>query len=261
MSGPHFPHRPRLVLIHGWAQYGGIWRTWRDQLAPIADIATVNLPGHGGTPWKHSIRSLDTLADSVLPALDKPAIVGGWSLGGMIALNLAQRYPARVTRLVLCNTTPRFVASHDWIHAVQPSLLDGFRRQVSQNPERVLRDFLSLQLRGESDSRKTLGLLRSALMEQNRTRQAALEFTLGLLAQTDLRETLAGIAQPALVIASDADAVTPATAGDYLAHHLSMAQLLTLNGCGHAGFLSRPERLMPQLGEFLRGGSAQEMAS
>jgi len=261
MNGRDCPDRPRLVLIHGWAQHAGIWQTWCDQLAPIADIAAVNLPGHGGMPWNHSIRSLDALADSVLPALEQPASVCGWSLGGMIAMNLARRYPARVTRLVLCNTTPRFVASHDWIHAVQPSLLDGFRRHVTENPERVLRDFLSLQLRGESDSRQTLDLLRSALTEHKRPRRAALEFTLGLLARTDLRESLASIAQPALVIASDADAITPVAAGDYLGRHLPVARFLTLSGCGHAGFLSRPERLLAELDEFLGGEGVQEMAS
>jgi len=253
--------RPRLVLIHGWAQHAGIWQVWRDRLAPIADMTAVDLPGHGGKPWKNAIRSLDALADSVLPALEQPAALCGWSLGGMIAMNLARRHPLRVTRLVLCNTTPRFVAGHDWIHAVQPSLVEGFRRRVSENPERVLRDFLSLQLRGESDSRQTLTLLRSALTEQNRPRAAALEFTLSLLAQTDLRDELAAIAPPTLVIASDADAITPLAAGEYLARQLPDARLLTVTGCGHAGFLSRPERLSPGIDEFLGGDSVQEMAS
>ncbi len=124
-----------------------------------------------------------------------------------------------------------------------------------------LRDFLSLQLRGESDSRQTLDLLRNALTEQKRPRRAALEFTLGLLARTDLRDSLASIAQPALVIASDADAITPVAAGDYLGCHLPVARFVTLSGCGHAGFLSRPERLLAELDEFLGGEDVQEMAS
>jgi pimeloyl-[acyl-carrier protein] methyl ester esterase len=99
------------------------------------------------------------------------------------------------------------------------------------------------------------------LTDQNRPRAAALEFTLSLLAQTDLRDELATIAPPTLVIASDADAITPLAAGEYLARQLPDARLLTVTGCGHAGFLSRPERLSPGIDEFLGGDSVQEMAS
>ena len=85
MTAQTASQRPRLVLIHGWAQHAGIWQVWRDRLAPIADVTAVDLPGHGGKPWKKAIRSLDALADSVLPALEQPAALGGWSLGGIVA--------------------------------------------------------------------------------------------------------------------------------------------------------------------------------
>jgi pimeloyl-[acyl-carrier protein] methyl ester esterase len=252
---------PRLVLVHGWAQHGGVWQTWQHDLAPIARIRSINLPGHGGTPWDRTIDSLDRLADSVLPALAEPAAIAGWSLGGMIALNLARRYPDRVMRVILCNTTPRFTAGDDWPHGIAAALLEDFRDRIDTDTKQVLRDFLSLQLRGERHSRRTLQLLRGSLADGGHARGAALRFTLDLLAATDLRAVLGEVACPALVIASSGDAVTPAAAGSALAAALPDARCLMLDSCGHAGFLSRPAQLGPTLGAFLNGGRAVERAS
>ncbi len=252
--------QPRLVLIHGWAQHAGVWQQWEDRLSAIADIESVDLPGHGGTRWDPAIRSLDQLADTVLPALGHRAAVCGWSLGGMVALNLAMRYPARVDRLILCNTTPRFLNGDSWTHGVDPSLHASFRRKVADDPGRVIRDFLSLQLRGEKDSRQTLGLLRGALSDALRPDRDPLQVTLDLLGRTDLRDALPVIRQPALIVAGDADAVTPAAAAGYLARFLPAACLVTLRGCGHAGPLSRPHRLSGTLEDFLHGGSSRESA-
>ena len=89
MTAQTASQRPRLVLIHGWAQHAGIWQVWRDRLAPIADVTAVDLPGHGGKPWKKVIRSLDALADSVLPALEQPAALSGFVLGVAVLSGLA----------------------------------------------------------------------------------------------------------------------------------------------------------------------------
>ncbi len=253
--------RPRLVLIHGWAQHAGVWQQWEERLSAIADIESVDLPGHGGTRWDPAIRNLDQLADSVLPALEHRAAVCGWSLGGMVALNLAMRYPARVDRLILCNTTPRFLNGDSWTHGVDPSLHAGFRRRIADDPGGVLRDFLSLQLRGEKDSRQTLGLLRGALSDTLRPGRDTLQVTLDLLGLTDLRDALPDIGQPALIVASDADAVTPAAAAGYLARYLPAACSITLRGCGHAGPLARPHRLSGTLEDFLHGEPSRELAS
>jgi pimeloyl-[acyl-carrier protein] methyl ester esterase len=44
---------PDLVLLHGWAMHGGIWRDVREQLARHFRLHLVDLPGHGfSSPYR-----------------------------------------------------------------------------------------------------------------------------------------------------------------------------------------------------------------
>ncbi|MEZ5623317.1 MAG: alpha/beta fold hydrolase [Nitrosomonas sp.] len=41
---------PDLVLLHGWAMHGGVWRGVREQLAMKYRVHLFDLPGHGLSP-------------------------------------------------------------------------------------------------------------------------------------------------------------------------------------------------------------------
>ena len=85
---------PDLVLLHGWALHGGMWGSWLDELATHARLHLVDLPGHGHSPWIPALPSLAELARTVGPIVPPGAALVGWSLGGMIALELARQDPA-----------------------------------------------------------------------------------------------------------------------------------------------------------------------
>jgi len=99
------PAAPPLVLIHG---FGGDLMTWMFNQQPLAAGRTVialDLPGHGGSTKAVVGGDVDMFADLIVAFLDTidvgQADLGGHSLGGAIALRVADRYPERVRRLVL----------------------------------------------------------------------------------------------------------------------------------------------------------------
>lgn len=88
-----------LLLVHGLG--GAAWNF--SELAPLLEgrrLVIPDLPGHGASSPLPAA-SLTGFADVLAGILDEPADVLGHSLGGVVALRLAERHPALVRRLVL----------------------------------------------------------------------------------------------------------------------------------------------------------------
>lgn len=94
-----------LVLIHGMGSASTAWRPIRSTLNKDFSVITLDLPGHGQTPYqKGELMDPNSLAVKVLDQLSNQSIesfhLAGNSLGGWIALELAAMAPERVKSLV-----------------------------------------------------------------------------------------------------------------------------------------------------------------
>src|SRR5581483_8981091 len=69
-------------------------------LLPGRRLVVPDLPGHGGSSPLPA-PSLSAFADVVAGLLDEPAAVFGHSMGGVVALRLAERHPELVRSVVL----------------------------------------------------------------------------------------------------------------------------------------------------------------
>jgi pimeloyl-[acyl-carrier protein] methyl ester esterase len=187
----------------------------------------------------------------VLPAVPSGAAVLGWSLGGMVALELARQHPRHLRALVLVATTPKFLAGPDWEHGLPPAVLDEFSAGLSDDYRRTVQNFLALQTRGDEHALQTLRTLRSRLASHGEPDPAALATGLGILREADLRDSLPRIALPALVVAGEHDRLTPPGAGQALASALPAARFRLIERSGHAPFLSHPADVLGEVAGFL----------
>ncbi len=231
---------PDLVLIHGWGMHGGIWGELPARLAQYFRVTTLDLPGHGRSRASGGPLPLAAFTDSVAELCPAPAIWLGWSLGGLIALDAARRYPQQVTRLVLVGATPKFVQAPDWPQAMTAETFAGFADSLTQDYRATLLRFLSLQVGGNDAARALLKPLRAEMFAHGEPQPAALAAGLAILEHTDLRAQLASIQIPALVVHGSHDRLAPPAAGEYLAAQLPQARLWQVESAGHAPFLSRP---------------------
>ena len=189
-----------LVLLHGWAMHSGLWGPLLPWLAARHRVHAVDLPGHGHSAVTdpYTLDAIVAAVDAAVPA-GEPLAVLGWSLGGAVAMRWARARPARVARLVLVCTSPRFVAG-DGLAA-----RDGARRRsrASATSYRsrtglTLQRFLSLQLHGSDHGRAALALMRKHLFARGEPAPEVLGAALRILGAIDLR------ADAASIVAADA---------------------------------------------------------
>ena len=246
-------HGPPLVLLHGWAMHSGIWGGIIAQLARDHRVHAVDLPGHG-----HSAPFTPCTLDAMVAAVDasladetRPLMVLGWSLGGLIAMRWAEAHPARVHRLALVCTTPRFVAGADWPHAMAAEAIARFGDELHVAWKLTVQRFLALQVHNSEHGRAALAAMREQLWARGEPSRPALSATLDVLVTTDLRDAAARITQRTLVVAGSRDTLTPPAAGRWLAAAIPGARFEEIVGSAHAPFLSHRDELFALLQDFL----------
>jgi pimeloyl-[acyl-carrier protein] methyl ester esterase len=245
-----------LVLLHGWGLSPRVWAGLRDALPEGLVVHAPELPGHGAAA-PAATATLAAWGEHLLATMPTRAVLCGWSLGGLIAVELALRHPQRFERLVLLDTSPCFVARDAcddqgaWPHGLAAATVQAFIDGFATDPAATLRRFVALQTVGDA-RRSALGAaLSAALTDCGGARQSALADGLVVLATSDLRARIAGLRQPVTLIHGAADALMPVDAARWLARQWPAAKLHVVDGCGHAPFVSQPAACAAMIAESL----------
>ncbi|NNF96674.1 MAG: pimeloyl-ACP methyl ester esterase BioH [Halobacteria archaeon] len=245
---------PDLVMLHGWGMHSGVWQTVAEQLGISFRLHCVDLPGHGRSRKSEDATTLTTwterVAETMLPRLAGPAYWCGWSLGGMVATQLAQDYSKLVKRLILVATSLRFCQTNDWPDAVAPDVLQGFAANLQDDHRQTLLRFLALQVTGEPQARQTLRELKQRVFEQDEPEAIALQSGLNILSTADLRPLAGKLDLPVLLIGGAKDRLVSPRALENVATLLPDAKVAVMPDCGHAPFISQPENFVKLVKTF-----------
>lgn len=242
---------PTLVLLHGWSLSGLAFGELAGHLQDFR-LLLPDLPGHGGSSPAPS-PSLATLADDLAvwlgAAVPGPLLLGGWSLGGMLAMELAARSAIPVERLLLIATTPRFTASADWPHGLPVTQVRALARNLARRFTATLGEFFALSFGpGEVDARRLRAIRAFAIQPAGLPDPASAAALLALLEHHDQRRLPAAITCPTLVIHGAEDRIVPVGAGRALAAALPQGRLCEFTATGHAPHWTR----LPETAEAIR---------
>ena len=231
-----------LVFLPGWCLGRGPLRAAVDAL----DGQILDLPGYGTAPLIPDFTAaVDDLADRLAP----DTVLAGWSLGAQIALAVAARAPAKVSRLILIAGTTSFVQRDGWPHAMPPDMLAEFTAGVAADIDSMLPRFVGGFNRGELRAK---AVTRELLDRADALPPAATLATgLAWLNTVDLRAEAPRVSAPTLLIHGANDPLMPLAAAEALASLLPHAQLACFADCAHAPFISRPDDFIARLQAFL----------
>ena len=238
-----------VALVHGWGMHGGVWREFATRLAGQFRVHLIDLPGHGRSGMIENY-TLDGLAQSLSEVVPVRAHWLGWSLGAMISLKVARRYPDRVASLVLMAGNACFSRRADWPCAMEAELLARFAGDLMGNYHATLIKFLGLQTWGLENSRALMKLLRQRIDQYDLPDPAALRAGLTILQQEDLRAELSALGQPLLLLMGGKDRLVPAEAGACMQELTAYAELQVLAGAAHVPFLTHEQTCITHLEDF-----------
>lgn len=219
------------VLIHGWGMPLKIFDEFIVRCQEKINFQVVELPGDTSSS---NLSSIDEYTDFVMAQINQPSIVLGWSLGGMIAINLAAKYPKLVTKLIMVTSTPKFVRTDDWQYGVEKQVLKSFHRQVLKNYPQTIQMFLGLQTMHHPEQKNILNLLKKLINDKIDLKSLSIQ--LDLLNNLDLRNILPTIYQPSLWISGNRDTLTPYKAAQYASDNMLNSKFVLLKNSGHLPF-------------------------
>ncbi len=273
---------PPLVLTHGWGTNSTVWYYVKRHLAGRFRLVLWDLPGLGESrgPADNDYRLEKMAADleAVVARVERPAVLVGHSIGGMILLTFCRLFPqhlgTRVVGLVLVDTTytnPLATTTASGLlralqkPVVEPllhltiwiaplvwlmnwlSYLNGAGHLASK-----LTGFAGHETRGQLDF-ATLFTPTASPAVQARGALAMLRY--------DATTTLPTIPVPVLVLAGHLDRMTIPEAARYIRDHVPAGQYVELRPGGHMSILETNEQFDQLVGEFAAACSAAPAAT
>jgi pimeloyl-ACP methyl ester carboxylesterase len=254
---------PGIVLLHGWGDSADVWRPLLDELALRARRAiAVDLPGFG--------RASRVGPGAVLPQLDafaaelvrewgggEPVVVAGCSLGGCLALRLAEQQAVPLAGVV--PVAPDGLEAPAWFDPIEEDPI--IRKMLSVPlavPNALIRDaaagaYRRLAFLDPSESQRAMV---DALAHDAQTRgdvAALMASGRGLLPELSTAPfDLVGIRCPVLLVWGDLDRMLPHTGARTVLETLPTTRVELIEGCGPRPQLEAPDRLLELLLPFPR---------
>lgn len=224
---------PPLVLLAGMNCTADLWAD-----CDVDDALTPSL----------SEESVDAQVDLLLARLPPLFVLGGLSLGAIVAMALVARAPERVERLCLVATNAK---------APTAGQLTGWRSWIDrldagESARSLQAGILSSLLSPAAAERPDL--VERTLAMADATGGAALRAQLQMQAsRTDLRPALRTVTVPTLLVSGSQDRICPPAFTTQIAAALPLARVVTIDG-GHLLPLERPGEFGPLLNAW-RGAS------
>jgi poly(3-hydroxyoctanoate) depolymerase len=239
-----------LLLINGLGANLEMWQPLVRELGADREVIAFDLPGTGRSARPRWPLRMPQLARLVTELLDQFGYgqldVLGYSLGGIVAQELARRAPDRIDRLVLCATTPGLpsVPPDPIVTTLMLTPARYWNRQLAE---------LILPIIAGGRTASDPHVLRSGLEKRLVQPPSALGYLYQLYALSGWTSHpwIHRVRHSSLVLHGDRDPVVPLANGRYLAEALPHGRLHVVNGAGHLFLLDEPASVTAALASFL----------
>jgi pimeloyl-ACP methyl ester carboxylesterase len=215
-----------LLLIHGLGARGEDWSKMIPAMAAHGfHVYAPDLPGYGRSSQPKDADYSITMEENAVVAFAQSihlphAFVGGWSMGGWIAMKLALDHPKIVDRLVIYDSAGTYFPANFGAELFIPTDAPGVSRLLSVlSPHpRPIPDFA----------------MRAVLQTIARNGWVVKRSMAAMMNGRDLLDfRLDDIHQPTLVVWGAEDHLIPLTVGQRIHHGIPNSALSIIEGCGH----------------------------
>ena len=239
----------RLLLLPGWGMENAVWEPILEDLSQEIQLDSFD--------WR-GVKSLAEFSSRVVTYLNhqqpKSLILLGWSLGSLVALDIARQYPSIVSKIILVGGTSRFTAlGREYEAGWHARIVERMKRQLARDPDKTLKAFYtSMFSRKELEQGYDHRFLTDIQTYFEGDDLESLILGLDYLLQVDYRNALT-VQAPILLIHGEEDEICPLGAARYISEQAKSAVLRTIPGAGHIPFYTKPGLCLEWVKAFLMG--------
>lgn len=248
---------PSVLLLHGFGEDGAVFNSIIDQLKQHASILIPDIPGSGKSDLlKASSFTIDSLAHAMKAILDQEQIASciilGHSMGGYIALAMAEFYPRLLRGMGLIHSTAfadsaerikkreqamALIKSNGAITFLRLSLPGLFALKFRENHPEIIKNLLA--------------------SSQSFSAEALIGYYHAMILRPDRTHILKNLSFPVLLVIGDQDELIPVQDLLVQAALLQKPMVQRIPSAGHMSMLETPDELMEILRNYIFTVSAE----
>ncbi|OQY50208.1 MAG: hypothetical protein B6240_02130 [Desulfobacteraceae bacterium 4572_87] len=221
-------NRPTLVMIHGAGGRSQVWCNQVHLLKSSLNTLAIDLPGHGestgsarGTIGEYAVWLMETL-EAFFP---DPPFLMGHSMGGAIVQTAAFEKPSLMKGLILAATGPRM--------GVAPAFLEG----LLNNFENIIDTIMGYAYAPEVDHR----LVTEGAVLMREAGSTVVHGDFMACNRFDMRDRIAKIILPTLILCGEKDQLTPPTLSEKLSGAIDGSRYEIVPSAGHMVMIENPK--------------------
>jgi pimeloyl-ACP methyl ester carboxylesterase len=238
-----------IVLIHAYPIDHRMWIDAADAMPANLRVLAIDLPGQGFSDAGNIAATTEAVADHVHDTLQGAgianAVIVGLSMGGYVALAIAQRHPHFVTGLGLIDTK----STADSPTARAGRLKSAEEMEWNQTLAPVL--VLPTKLLGASSIAARRHLLPTLEAWIHAQAPRGLAWAQRMMAsRPDRTAVLEQFTGPIAIVVGDEDTITPISDAQHMADHAPCGVLTVVAGAGHLSALEAPAEVAAALADL-----------
>jgi pimeloyl-ACP methyl ester carboxylesterase len=244
-----------ILLVHGFPLDHTMWSAQIDALIRQYRVIAPDLRGYGRSPLgdadsRQGIsmeRYSDDLSELIdFLAIDTPLVLVGFSMGGYVAWQFVQKYPARLRALIQCDT--RAAADGDEARIARLKMAENVADWGSSRVAEMMEPKLFAPQTTQSKP-EAIAAVRRVVEDTAPAAIAAAQR--GMAVRPDVTNLLASIKLPTLLIGGAEDAISPPAEMRAIAAAIPGASFVEIPNAGHMTTMENPAAVNEAILRFL----------
>lgn len=235
--------KKEILLFTGW---GATCDVWKLIIPVLSERYQVNCHSPSwlsddNNNMNSSLHDFDQYIAELAALLNNSVNVVAWSMGGLLAIALAKRYPHLVDKICFVSSVPTFVHRDNQNVGIDYDWYQSFQRQYQQHPLKTLKRFLTLQVQGDASAKTILNELKN-ICSFERYDLVECGYGLALLSKLNYKQDLKSLMCETFFVHGRNDAVVNLQSAKHAAE-VSNSPIYVIDQAGHVPQLSQAEEV------------------
>jgi pimeloyl-ACP methyl ester carboxylesterase len=238
-----------LVFLHGYLESADIWDNFASRFADDYFVICFDLPGHGRSKVIAEDSTLEQMGEAVIEVTDHLGIQGfdlvGHSMGGYVAMALADKHPDRLNSVVLFHSSCYADSDEKRINRDQEIKLVRKGKKGLIIKAAIPRLFANENLEALAAQVETSKKIASETSDSG-----IISALNAMKARPDRSHILGGLKIPVLLIGGRKDNLIPFETMEKMKTLSPQISLVCLENSGHMGFVEEKSLAAKELKRF-----------